>query len=114
MGERLDYDPSRNKNSSGGDSSKKKKNKNKGESSLERARRINAGTKKKDDKKPGYREYWKGVRLEMSKVVWPTRQELATYTGVVIATCAVFALGFWLIDTGFLAALKAFLGITLS
>lgn len=59
------------------------------------------------------RNYWKGVKREMGKVVWPTRKELGVYTGVVIATCAVFALGFWLIDTGWLAALKAMLGVTL-
>ena len=50
----------------------------------------------------------------MKKVVWPTKKEVASYTAVVIATCAVFALGFWLIDTGVLAALKSVLNITLS
>ena len=58
----------------------------------------------------GAKEYFKGIKLEMSKVVWPTKKELASFTAVVIATCAVFALGFWLIDTGVLAALKAVLG----
>jgi len=62
----------------------------------------------------GAKEYWKGVKLEMSKVVWPTRQELGSYTVVVVLTCAAFALGFWAIDTGVLAALRAVLGITLS
>ena len=60
-------------------------------------------------KKTGAKDYFKGIKLEMGKVVWPT-----TFTGVVIATCAVFALGFWLIDTGVLAALRAVLGITLN
>lgn len=50
----------------------------------------------------------------MKKVVWPTKKEMVSYTGVVILTCAVFALGFWLIDTGVLAALRAVLGVTLS
>ena len=61
-----------------------------------------------------FREYWKGVRLEMKKVVWPTKKELVSYTGIVIVTCAVFALGFWLIDTGVLAALRAVLNVTLN
>ena len=65
-------------------------------------------------KKEGTGEYVKGVRKEMSKVVWPTRKELVTYTVVVLATCAVFALGFWLIDTGVIAALRGILGITLN
>ena len=57
---------------------------------------------------------FKGVKLEMKKVVWPTKKEMVSYTAVVIATCAVFALGFWLIDTGVLAALKSVLNITLN
>ena len=58
--------------------------------------------------------YFRGVRQEFSKVVWPTREELTTDTIVVFATVIFFALAFWLIDTGFLAALKGILGITLS
>ena len=65
-------------------------------------------------KKGGAKEYFKGVKLEMSKVVWPTKKELGSFTAVVIATCAVFAVGFWLIDTGVLAALREILGITLN
>lgn len=65
-------------------------------------------------KKTGWKEYFKGIKVEMSKVVWPTRKELTSYTVIVIATCAIFALGFWLIDTGFLAVLKEVLGITLN
>ena len=64
-------------------------------------------------KKAGMGEYFKGVKLEMKKVVWPTKKETTSYTAVVIATCAIFALGFWLIDTGVLAALRAILGVTL-
>ena len=59
-------------------------------------------------------EYWKGVKQEMAKVVWPTKKELGTFTAVVLGTCAVFALAFWAMDSAFLAALRAILGITLS
>ena len=58
--------------------------------------------------------YLRGVKQEFSKVVWPTREELTTDTIVVFACVAFFAVTFWLIDTGFLAALKGILGITLS
>jgi preprotein translocase subunit SecE len=68
----------------------------------------------KKEKKTGLIAYLKGVRQEFSKVVWPTREELTTNTIVVIVTVVVFSLAFWLIDTGFLAALKGILGITLS
>ena len=69
---------------------------------------------KEKEKKPGFKEYFRGVRTEMKKVVWPTRKEVVSYTAVVIAVCAAFALAFWLIDTGVLAALKAVLGVTLN
>lgn len=67
---------------------------------------------KEEKKKGGFKEYFRGVRTEMKKVVWPTRKELVSYTTVVIVVCAVFALGFWLIDTGILAALRAILGVS--
>lgn len=74
-----------------------------------------AGQQQAQKKQRGsLKEYFKGVRLEMKKVVWPTKKELGSYTGVVLITCAFFALAFWLIDTGFLAILKSILGITLN
>ncbi len=76
---------------------------------------VSAGTQQAQQRKRGsLKEYFKGVRLEMKKVVWPTKKELGSYTGVVLITCAFFALAFWLIDTGFLAILKGILGITLN
>ena len=62
-------------------------------------------------KRGSLKEYFKGVKLEMKKVVWPTKQEMGHYTVVVLVTCAVFALAFWAIDSGFLAVLKTLLGI---
>ena len=59
----------------------------------------------KQDSKAG--RYFKGVKLEMKKVVWPTRDEMKSYTIVVLATCAAFALMFWGIDSGVLAGIKA-------
>ena len=41
----------------------------------------------------------------------PTKKELGAYTVTVIATCLIFSLAFWVIDTGFLVALKNLLGI---
>ena len=69
---------------------------------------------KKQEKKGGLLAYLRGVRQEFRKVVWPTREELTTDTIVVFACVIFFAVAFWLIDTGFLAALKGILGITLS
>ncbi len=76
-----------------------------------RSRAMNQQTQKK--KRGSLKDYFKGVKLEMKKVVWPTKQEMSSYTVVVLVTCAVFALAFWAIDSGFLAVLKALLGITM-
>ena len=62
---------------------------------------------KKPREKGKLKEYFRGVKLEMKKVVWPTRSELGSFTVVVLATCAAFALLFWGIDSGVLAAIKA-------
>ncbi|GAB1476166.1 hypothetical protein MASR2M70_10000 [Bacillota bacterium] len=62
-------------------------------------------------KRPGIRDYFKGVRTEMRKVIWPTRKELVSFTGVVIMTCVAFALVFWAFDSAFLSLLKAVLNI---
>ncbi|MBQ3292431.1 MAG: preprotein translocase subunit SecE [Mogibacterium sp.] len=94
---------------------------NKAKADLAKATAKQASAKKqsqsnqgKSKKSGGFLGYLRGVRQEFRKVVWPTREELTTDTVVVIACVIFFALAFWLIDTGFLAALKGILGITLS
>lgn len=79
---------------------------------------VNLQTKKKKPVRPkkertSIKEYLKGVRTEIKKVVWPTRKELGAFTIVVILTCGFFALAFWGLDTGVLAMLKGILGITM-
>ena len=87
-------------------------------SSEQLAKQAQASAKKQSQnnqkKKGGIISYLRGVRQEFRKVVWPTREELTTDTIVVIGCVVFFAVAFWLIDTGFLAALKGILGITLS
>ena len=70
---------------------------------------VNANPKKR----PGISDYFKGVRTEIKKVVWPTRKEMVSFTSVVIFTCVAFALVFWAFDTGFLALLRAVLNISI-
>ena len=76
--------------------------------------------KEKDKKKPkpkrertSFSEYMRGVRTEIKKVVWPTRKEMGSFTIVVLLACTFFALLFAAVDSAFLMALKAVLGITL-
>ena len=64
-------------------------------------------------KKNRIAEYFKGVRTELKKVVWPTKNELLRYFVVVFVVCAFFALFFWLLDTGILAILQQVLNITM-
>ena len=78
------------------------------------AKKQSQNNQKGDKKKGGLLAYLRGVRQEFRKVVWPTREELTTNTIVVFGCVIFFAIAFWLIDTGFLAALKGILGITLS
>ena len=73
-----------------------------------------ATTNTTEKKKISLKEYFRGIKIETKKVVWPTKEELASYTGIVVFTCAVFAIGFWAIDTGCLLVLKNLLGITIN
>lgn len=43
-------------------------------------------------------DYIKGVRLELKKVVWPTRQEIITSTIVVTVTVLFFAVLIGVLD----------------
>ena len=65
-------------------------------------------------KKNRVAEYFRNVRIEMKKVIWPTKSELVSYTGVVVLTCAACAVGFWAVDTVCAVALQQLLGIPIS
>lgn len=62
--------------------------------------------------KVSLKEYFKGIRIEMKKVVWPTRKELVSFTGVVLFVCVILGLGIWAFDSAFLASLKYLLNIS--
>lgn len=50
--------------------------------------------------------YFKGVKAEMKKVIWPTKKELVNYTGVVVLISAIVGLVVWLLDTVILRILS--------
>lgn len=62
----------------------------------------------------GLREYFKGVRVETKKVVWPTRKELVSYTIVVLIACAFFGIFLWAVDSGFLAIIREIFKINMN
>jgi preprotein translocase subunit SecE len=49
------------------------------------------------------RELWQfvqGSRVELRKVVWPTRDDTLKMTGIVVVAIFVMALFFWILDLG--------------
>ncbi len=79
-----------------------------------KGRQSQQGNAAAGKEKGGFFGYIQGIRQELRKVVWLTKEELATDTVMVFVACTFFALAFWLIDTGFLALLKKMLGVTLT
>ena len=71
--------------------------------------------KKKADKKPGiFRRllnYLGDVKSEMRRVVWPSKEELKSYSVAIIAMLIVFGIVIWLVDSGIVAALIGFTGL---
>jgi preprotein translocase subunit SecE len=48
----------------------------------------------------GAREFLQETRVEMKKVTWPSREDVISTTGVVIATVFFFGVFLWLVDLG--------------
>ena len=53
--------------------------------------------------------FFNDVTKEMGKVTWPTREELAESTKIVIIVCLIISVFTWGVDTVLSAALKAIL-----
>ena len=59
------------------------------------------------------REFWQfvqGSRIELRKVVWPTRQETMQTTMVVVVAIIVLGIFFWLLDMALGAITRALTG----
>ena len=65
-------------------------------------------------KKSRIKEYFRGIKIELKKVVWPTKNELISYTGAVLLMCAICAVGFWAIDSVCALILQKLLGIDIA
>lgn len=52
-------------------------------------------------------------KAELRKVTWPTRKDTVKLTLIVLVVCAIFALFFWLVDTGCLVVLEKVLKIAM-
>lgn len=77
----------------------------------ERAKKRRADkTRPQKKERTGFRQYLREVRQELRKVAWPSREELTTYTVVVLITTTILTLivfGMdWAFKAGFLQILE--------
>lgn len=52
----------------------------------------------KNKEKGNLSNYLRGVRAEMKKVIWPSKKELVSYTGVVIFVSAIVSIIVYILD----------------
>jgi preprotein translocase subunit SecE len=67
------------------------------------AQRKKASDKKKGEKKGAWKtvtQFLKDVKIEMKKVIWPSREEVINYTIVVLITVAVVSTFILVMDFG--------------
>jgi preprotein translocase subunit SecE len=50
--------------------------------------------------------FFKDSREELKKVTWPDREEVTSFTVVVVISLVVFSIFLWLVDTGLMALIK--------
>ena len=61
--------------------------------------------------KGGLKKYFKELRAELKKVVWPTRQQVVNNTGVVLVVMSVVGLFLFAVDTGLSYAISKLIGL---
>jgi len=59
-----------------------------------------------DVQKKKSKGFFKGVRAELKKVTWPNKNELLSYTTVVLVICGLMTAGLWVVDAVFNNLLK--------
>ena len=71
--------------------------------------------KKADSKKPGLveraRTYFKGVKSEIKRVTWPTKNDLVKYTGAVLGMLVFFGVLIAVVDAVIVPVLYAYQGL---
>lgn len=53
-------------------------------------------TSKKENGK--FKNYFRGVKAEMKKVIWPSKGDLLSYTGAVVFISMLVSLVVWILD----------------
>ena len=54
-------------------------------------------------------QFFKDSKEELKKVTWPDREEVTSYTVVVVVALVIFSIFLWLVDTGLMALVKVVL-----
>jgi preprotein translocase subunit SecE len=67
--------------------------------------------KTKDKKKGGIKKYFRDLKSETKKVVWPSREKVVNNTGIVLGVIVVVGLFLCGIDSGLGYAIQALLNI---
>ncbi|MGN0602330.1 MAG: preprotein translocase subunit SecE [Oscillospiraceae bacterium] len=76
-----------------------------------KASKSKSGSAKKEKKKGGIRKYFRDLKSEIKKVVWPTKKQVINNTGIVLTVMVIVGLFLAGIDAGLGAAVKALLSI---
>ncbi|MBQ8120114.1 MAG: preprotein translocase subunit SecE [Ruminococcus sp.] len=80
-------------------------------SSKEKDKAKKAVAVKDAKKKGGLKRYFKELKSEMKKVVWPTKKKVINNTGIVMGVMAFMGLFLFAVDSGLGYAIKAILKI---
>lgn len=51
-------------------------------------------------------QFFKDSREELRKVTWPDREEVTSFTVVVVIALVVLSIFLWLVDTGLMALIR--------
>ncbi|MBO5342917.1 MAG: preprotein translocase subunit SecE [Ruminococcus sp.] len=81
--------------------------KNKENTASEVSEKKDKKEKKSEKKQPNKVAKWfKDLKIEFKKVVWPTKKTVINNTGIVLAVVAAAAVLVGLLDTGFLGLMR--------
>lgn len=70
-----------------------------------------SAAKTKDKKKGGIRKYFRDLKSEIKKVVWPSKSKVVNNTGIVIGVIVVVGLFLFGVDSALMAGVNALLSI---
>ena len=55
-------------------------------------------------------KFFKDIKAEVKKVIWPTKKQLINNTGIVILCILIIGAGIWILDAVFSWGFKAIMG----